>query len=116
MSSAVCCGTRTDSTCCPLKAISIRTRSVSAISDELCQNTTSCLRMDEPDLEAEHALPRHLVDQLDTGLLQAGDLCSHIRRGEGDVMHARTALGEEPADRSVRTERGEQLDPRRADA
>jgi hypothetical protein len=71
--------------------------------------------MHERDLEAEHAVPRPLVDQLDALLgevserrLEVGDLVS-------DVVHALAALREEPADGRVVAERGEQLDAALAD-
>ena len=71
--------------------------------------------MDERDLEPEEAAARLLVDQLRPVRLQARELGGDILDLEGDVVEARSSLGEEPADRRVRPERGEQLDPRRTD-
>jgi hypothetical protein len=71
--------------------------------------------MDERDLQAEEPPARGLVDQLDPVRPEAVELGGHVRDLEGDVVEARSALCEEPADGRVRTERGEQLDPRAAD-
>src|SRR5579884_492912 len=117
-SSAVCCGTRTDSTCCPSKATSIRirSRSGSVISDELCQNSAGRIRVHEPDLEAEQPAPRRLVDQLGACGARARQLRPDVLRLERHVVHPGAALREEPADRRVVAERRQQLDPGAADA
>jgi uncharacterized protein len=72
-------------------------------------------RVDERDLEAEHALPWLGVDQLDA-------LPGQIREGRGDivdlvgdVVHAGAALREKAAHRRIVAERSEQLDAARAD-
>ena len=72
--------------------------------------------MHERDLEAEHPAPRRGVDQLRAA---GSELCE--RRADvvhlvGDVMHPRTPLGEEAADRRVVAERREELDATVADA
>jgi hypothetical protein len=72
--------------------------------------------MDEGDLEAEHAAPRRVVDQLGTRL---GEVCEgradvgHLVR---DVVHPGTPLREEAAHRRVLVERTEQLEPALAHA
>src|SRR6185312_11003512 len=114
-SSAVIWGTSTESTCWS-KAISIRMRSMSLIADELCQNAAGRIRVDEPDLQAEHPAPRRFVDELDPVGLQPGELGADVGGLERDVMDARAAVREELADGRVLAERGEQLDAGAPDA
>ena len=71
--------------------------------------------MDECDLEPEEALPRLLVDQLGAFGREPPELHEDIVDLVGDMVHPRPAVCEEPADRSLLAERGEQLDPARAD-
>jgi hypothetical protein len=66
--------------------------------------------MHERDLEAEHAVPRAFVDQLDALLGKVSERGLDVGDLVGDVMHAFAALREEPADGRVVAERGEQLD------
>jgi hypothetical protein len=66
--------------------------------------------MHEGDLEPEEALARSIVDQVGSGV---GQLCEgrlQIPDLVGDVVHARPALRQEPADRGIGPERLEQLD------
>ncbi len=72
--------------------------------------------MDEGDLEAEEPAPRTLVDELDAAGGEPLELITDVGDLEGDVVHARPALGEELADRRVGAERGEELDPAFADS
>jgi hypothetical protein len=72
--------------------------------------------MDESDLEAEHAAPRRLVDQLGAGFRE-------VREGGADVVdlvrhvvHTRAALREEAADRRVLAECTQQFEAALADA
>jgi len=71
--------------------------------------------MHEGDLQAEESLPRLRVDQLDTGRHQLRERRADVLDLVGDVVHPRPSFREEPADRRVFTERGEQLDPVVAD-
>ena len=71
--------------------------------------------MDEPDLEPEDPGPGRLVDQLDAVLRQALELGRDVGDLEGQVVHPGPAPGDEPADRRVRAERREQLDPAAAE-
>src|SRR6185503_13090345 len=107
-------GTRTVSTCGPSKAISIRIRSVSVITDELCQNPAGRLGVEERDLQPEEPGPGLRVDQAGALGAQAGELGRDVVDLEGDVVHARAALRDEPADRRVRAEWAQELDPARA--
>ena len=66
--------------------------------------------MQEGDLKAEEALPRHGVDELDAARPQPLELCADVLDLVGDVVHPRPATGEEPAHRRLVPERGEQLD------
>jgi len=72
--------------------------------------------MDEGNLEPEEAAPRALIDQLDPLGGESFELAADIVDLEGDVVHARAALRQKLTDRRVGTERGEQLNPARADA
>src|SRR5947207_2356972 len=70
----------------------------------------------EGDLEAEEAAARRGVDQLGALTLERLELGRHIVDLVGDVVHPRSPLGQEAADRSVLAERRQQLDTTRADA
>ena len=72
--------------------------------------------MDEGDLEAEHAVPRSLVDQLGTRLREVGEHGPDVVDLVRDVVHPGPALREETADGAVVTERAEKLEPAVADA
>ena len=72
--------------------------------------------MHERDLEPEHAAPRPGVDQLRTGRRELCDRRFDVRDLVGDVVHARPALGEEPADGRIVSERRQQFDAAVADA
>ena len=72
--------------------------------------------MDESDLEAEHAAPRRLVDQLRTGFREMSERGADVLDLVGDVVHTRTALREEAADGCVLAERAQKLEPALADA
>src|SRR5262245_32960391 len=71
--------------------------------------------MDERDLEAEEPLARLGVDQLGAALGQLDDGRVDVGHLVGDVVHPRSALREEAADRGVVAERREQLDAPVAD-
>ena len=71
--------------------------------------------MDERDLEAEHAAPWRLVDQLGSGPRKMRERGPDVLDLVGDVVHPRPPLGEEPADGRVVAERPEELEPTLAD-
>ena len=71
--------------------------------------------MDECDLQPKKTLSRRLVDQLGTLRREPPELHEDILDLVGDVVHPRAAVGEELADGSLVAERGQQLDPARAD-
>ena len=70
----------------------------------------------ERDLEPEHPLARLAVDQLGAARSEVGGGGAHVVDLVRDVMHARPALGQKPADRRVVAEGREQLDPVVTDA
>ena len=77
--------------------------------------------MDERDLEAEEPFARLRVDQIGAGVRKLGQSRTQVADLVRNVMHAGAAFGEEAADRSVLTERLEQLhapvtDPQRGRA
>ena len=72
--------------------------------------------MDERDLQPEHAVTGMFVDQLDALLREAHERGLDVGDLIRDVVHPLAALRQEPADRSVVPERGEQLDAALADA
>ena len=74
------------------------------------------VRVEERDLEAEHAVARLFVDQLGALLGQLGERRADVGDLVGDVMHTGAAGGEELADRRVLAERREELDPARPHA
>src|SRR5476649_1656929 len=67
--------------------------------------------MDERDLEPEEASPGRFVDQQGALVAQPPELDAQIVDLEGDVVHARAALGEELPHRRLGRERTQQLDP-----
>jgi len=71
--------------------------------------------MHERDLEPEEALPRLVVDQLDTLFGELVDRGANVGHLVSDMVHPGPPLGEELADRSLIAERGQQLDATRAD-
>jgi hypothetical protein len=72
--------------------------------------------VDERDLQAEEALPRLLVDQLDAGVAEPCQRLRDVVDLVRDVVHPRAAPGEEPTDERVFPEGLEQFDATRADA
>lgn len=68
------------------------------------------LRMDEGDLEPEHALARCDVDQLDALPGEIGERGSQIVDLVGHVMHAGSVAREKTPHGRVGAERGDQLD------
>jgi len=73
------------------------------------------IRVDERNLEPEEPSARPFVDQLGALGNQLVERLADIVDLEGDVMHPRPALGEEPADGRVVPQRREQLDAVGAD-
>jgi len=71
--------------------------------------------MDESDLEAEHAAPRRLVDQLRTRFREMGERGADVLDLVGDVVHSGAAPREEAADRRVLAEGAQKLKPALAD-
>jgi hypothetical protein len=67
--------------------------------------------MDEGHLEAEHAAPRRLVDQLGPCLGEVRERGADVVDLVSHVMHSRAALLEEAADRRVGVERSQELEP-----
>lgn len=67
--------------------------------------------MHERNLEPEHPLPRHLVDQVGTVRCELGDRGPYVSHLIGDVVHPRPACGEKPPDGRIAAERREELDP-----
>ena len=72
--------------------------------------------MDEGDLEAEHAVPRGLVDQLGAGFREVYEGGADVVDLVRDVVHTWAALREEAADRRVLAECAQQLEAALADA
>jgi hypothetical protein len=72
--------------------------------------------MDEGDLEAEHAVPRRLVDQLGAGFREVREGGADVVDLVRDVVHPWAALREEAADRRVFAECSQQLEAALADA
>src|SRR3954465_9440611 len=95
------------SDCPPSNPISIRT--CSAMCHHLRENAVDGIRMDERDLQSEHALARLLVDELRAVASQRVERGTDVLHLERDVMHARPARSEEPTDGCVFLERREQL-------
>src|SRR4051794_1324514 len=92
----------------PWKASSTRTESGSANGYHLCQDAVNGIGMDECDLEPKEALPRLLVDQLGALGREPPELHEDILDLVGDMVHPRTVVCEEPADRRLLAEGGKQ--------
>jgi hypothetical protein len=71
--------------------------------------------MDECDFEAEHALPRRLVDQLGAGIGQVRERGADVVHLVRDVMHPGAPLREKTTDRRVVAEGAQQLEPALSD-
>src|SRR4051812_27281287 len=95
------------SDCPPSKPISIRT--CSAMCHHLRENAVDGIRMDERDLQAEHARARLVIDELRAVAPQRLERRTDVLDLERDVVHPGAARGEEAADRRVVRERREQL-------
>jgi hypothetical protein len=72
--------------------------------------------MDEGDLEAEHAAPRRLVDELGACVRQMRERGPDVLYLVCDVVHPGAALREETADGRVLVERAQKLEPALPDA
>ena len=68
------------------------------------------LRMHESDLQAEQSSVRGLIDQVHALSDQVGETLRQVVDLVRDVVHPRASFGQELADRSVLSERREQLD------
>ena len=66
--------------------------------------------MDESNLEAEHAAPRRLVDELGTRCREVGEGSADVLDLVRDVVHSGAALRQEAADGRVLVERAEELE------
>src|SRR5207248_3245367 len=84
--------------------------------DHLRENAVDGFGMDEGDLEAEHAVPRRLVDQLGARLREVRKGSADVLDLVGNVVHPGPALRQETADRRVLAERAQKLEPALADA
>src|SRR5512146_339252 len=91
----------------PAKPISIRTRSSATHTHHLGEDPVHGVGMDKGNLEAEHASPRRVVDQLCPFLGEVRERRADVVDLVRDVMHPRASLVEEPADRSVLVERSQ---------
>src|SRR3954454_24676650 len=91
------------SDCPPSKPISIRT--CSAMCHHLRKNAVDGIRMDERDLQAEHACARLFVDELRAVASQRLERHVDVVDFERDVVHPRPARREEAADGCVVLER-----------
>ena len=67
--------------------------------------------MHEGDLQTEETLPRLGIDQLRAGRCELGERRCDIVHLIGNVVHPRASVRQEPADRRVVPESGEELDP-----
>ena len=72
--------------------------------------------MDEGDLEAEHAMPRRLVDQLGARVRKVGEGGADVVDLVRDVVHTWATLREEAADRRILAECAQELEAALADA
>src|SRR3954468_24770330 len=93
------------SDCPPSNPIS--TRTCSAMCHHLRENAVDGIRMDERDLQAEHAGARLLVDELGAVALQRVERGTDVLHLERHVVHPGAAGREEAADRRVVLERRE---------
>jgi hypothetical protein len=74
------------------------------------------IRVDERDLESEHAAPGRLIDQFRAGVRKTCESRADVRDLVRDVMHPGAAVREEAADGGVVLERPEELEPTLPDA
>src|SRR5581483_7697997 len=108
--------TDTDSTVPPSKPRSSRTRSsLAGTAHQLREDAVGGVGVEESDLEPVQAPARLAVDQLDALAVQCLELRLEVVDLVGDVVHTRSAAGEEAADGRVVRRRREQLDPALAD-
>src|SRR5204863_5467927 len=98
------------------KATSTRTESgFSGNGYDLREDAVHGVGVDKGNLQPEETGPRRGIDQLDAGGHEAGQGDARILDLVSDVVHARASPGEEATDGRIFAERGEQLDPARAD-
>src|SRR4029077_2280030 len=100
----------------PAKPSSIRTRSSATRAHYFREHAVDGLRMDEGDLEAEHAAARRLVDQLGARVREMREGGADVIALVGDVVHAWAARGEDPTHGRLVAERAEQFEPAFPDA
>src|SRR5919204_2288342 len=93
----------------------MRTR-VSATADDLREHAMDRVRVDKGDFQAEKSLFRPVVDELRAFGLELAQRRADVVDLVRNVVHTGPSLGEELADGCLLTERGQQLDPRLADA
>src|SRR4029077_10339224 len=103
-SSAERASTKLPTICPPAKPISIRTRS-SANCYHLRKHAVHRIRMDERNLEPEHALSRCFVDQLCSHIGKVSESGADVVHLVCDVVDPRAPLCDEPTDRRVVAER-----------
>src|SRR5438552_18627688 len=108
--SAAVASTSADMIWPPSKPISIRIRS-SAIGHQLAEDAMRGVGMEEGYLQPEKALPRLAVDELDTAGGEPVERDPHVVDLERDMVHARTPLRDELANRRCLPEWAKQLDP-----
>src|SRR5256886_17489785 len=84
------------------------------IGHQFGEDAVNGVGMHERDLEPEEALPRLVVDQLDTLFGELVDRGANVGHLVSNMVHPWPPLGEELADRSLIAERGQQLDATRA--
>jgi hypothetical protein len=87
----------------------------SAICHQFREDAVDGVGVHERYLETEKPRVRLGVDQVHAGRAEPRELGPHVVDPIGDVVHARTAPGQEPAHRGVVAERLDQLDPAVAD-
>src|SRR4051812_1391970 len=101
--------TSADTPCPPSKPTSMRIRS--AISHQFREDAVDGVGVHERYLETEEPRVRLGIDQVHAGRAEPRELGPHVVDPVRDVMHARPAACQEPADRRVVAERLDQLDP-----
>jgi hypothetical protein len=82
----------------------------SGIGHQFAEYASERVRVEEGDLEAEQSGPRLVVDELGAGRRESVELGPDVAHLEGDVVHARPALRDEPPYRRVLAERPQELD------
>ena len=70
--------------------------------DELGEDAPARAGVQEGDVVAAEAPPRRLVDELGAPAAELVESGRQVADGEGDVVQAGAAAGEEPADGAVR--------------